>query len=107
MMYKISFYVPESHLESVKEALFKKGAGRIGLYDKCAWQTKGQGQFRPLKGSDPYKGTTGKVEKVEEFLVEMVCEKNVIKEVLKELVNAHPYEEPAYSAFEVKILSDF
>ncbi len=47
-MYKICFYVPESHLEKVKEALFATGAGRIGDYDHCCWQTRGTGQFRPL-----------------------------------------------------------
>lgn len=48
-MYKITFYVPESHLESVKTALFDQGAGKIGHYDCCAWQAEGIGQYRPLK----------------------------------------------------------
>ena len=96
-MYQIVFYVPESHLEPVKEALFKAGAGKIGDYECCAWQTLGQGQFRPLEGSDPYLGQTGEVEQVAEYKVELVCEKAVLKSAITAMLAAHPYEEPAYS----------
>ncbi|MEQ8952612.1 MAG: NGG1p interacting factor NIF3, partial [Gammaproteobacteria bacterium] len=58
-LYKIEFYVPESHLEQVKSAMFAAGAGRAGEYDSCAWQTLGQGQFRGLEGSSPYLGQSG------------------------------------------------
>lgn len=53
-MYKLCFYVPESHLDVVKQAVFAAGGGRIGAYDSCCWQSLGQGQFRPLDGSQPY-----------------------------------------------------
>jgi len=96
-MYQIVFYVPESHLEPVKEALFNAGAGRIGDYDSCAWQTLGLGQFRPLQGSDPYLGQTGEVEQVAEHRVELVCEKAALKSAVTAMLAAHPYEEPAYS----------
>ena len=98
-MYQIVFYVPESHLESVKEALFKAGAGKIGDYDCCAWQTLGQGQFRPLEGSDPFIGQTDKVETMAEYKVELVCEKAVLKAAVAAMIAAHPYEEPAYSVW--------
>ncbi|CAN0604364.1 unnamed protein product, partial [Ectocarpus sp. 12 AP-2014] len=73
-MYKICYFVPESHLEETKSALFGAGAGRIGDYDCCAWQSLGQGQFRPLAGSQPFIGQQGQVEKVSEYKVELVCE---------------------------------
>lgn len=95
-MVKLNFYVPESHLEAVKQALFAKGAGKVGDYDSCCWQTKGTGQFRPLEGSNPYLGQQGEVEQAEEYKVEMVCEDGLINAVLDELRRAHPYEEPAY-----------
>ncbi len=95
-MYKLGFYVPPSHLESVKAAVFAAGAGRIGNYDSCAWQTLGQGQYRPLKGSQPYKGQTGIVETVEEYRVELVCKDELIEAVIHTLRAAHPYEEPAF-----------
>ena len=49
-MYKLSFFVPPSHVEVVKDAVFAAGGGRIGNYDHCAWQVLGQGQFRPING---------------------------------------------------------
>ena len=55
-MYKIGIFIPASHLEPVKQAMFAAGAGRIGHYDCCAWQTLGQGQFRPLQDSQPFIG---------------------------------------------------
>ncbi|MDF2529934.1 MAG: NGG1p interacting factor, partial [Gammaproteobacteria bacterium] len=55
-MHKIVFYVPESHLESVKNAVFEAGAGRFPNYEHCCWQVLGQGHFKPKKGSKPYIG---------------------------------------------------
>ena len=95
-MFKLCFYVPESHLEEVKVAVFAAGAGRIGDYDSCCWQVPGQGQFRPLVGSKPFLGQEGTVEKVAEYRVEMVCEGQSIRAVVAALLEAHPYEEPAW-----------
>ena len=67
---KIEFYVPESHLETVKSAMFSAGAGKAGLYDSCAWQTAGEGQFRPLPGSRPFLGEQDKLETVVELLLD-------------------------------------
>lgn len=106
-MYQINFYVPESHCEKVKLALFNAGAGCIGDYDNCAWQVLGQGQFRPLKNSDAFIGQVDTLEKIAEYRVEMVCEKKIIKAVLQALITAHPYETPAYGVFDVKTISDF
>lgn len=94
---KLEFYVPESHLGEVKAALFAAGAGRVGDYDCCAWQTPGQGQFRPLTGSSPYLGEAGRLETVQEYKVELVCEESLIKDVVAALKAAHPYEEVAFS----------
>lgn len=96
-LYKIEFYVPESHLDSVKTALFTAGAGRVGDYDSCAWQTLGQGQYRPLQGSSPHQGEAGKIETIAEYKVEMVCQKSCVAAVIAALLEAHPYEEVAYS----------
>lgn len=101
-MYKISFYVPESHLEIVKNALFQVGAGKIGNYDCCAWQTKGVGQYRPLEGSNPLIGKENSINTLEEYLVEMVCENALIKEVVEALKASHPYETPAYAIWEIR-----
>lgn len=91
-MYKICYFVPESHLDETKHALFGVGAGRIGDYDQCAWQILGRGQFRPLDGSQPFIGQAGVLETAAEYRVELVCARNAITA----LKAAHPYEEPAY-----------
>ncbi|GLS89317.1 structural toxin protein (hemagglutinin/hemolysin) RtxA [Psychromonas marina] len=106
-MYQLIFYVPEAHCEMVKSALFDAGAGKVGNYDHCAWQVLGTGQFRPLKNSDAFIGEVDKLEKLAEFRVEMVCEKQQIKSVLTALIDSHPYQTPAYSVIDIKTLDDF
>lgn len=96
-MYKICFYVPESAVEIVKQAMFTAGAGRIGNYDSCCWQVLGSGQFRPLENSQPNLGKLGEVEIVSEYKVEMVCEEKIMEDVVEALRQSHPYEEPAYN----------
>lgn len=95
-MLSLVFYVPESHLSSVKNALFAAGAGKIGNYDCCAWQIKGDGQFRALKGSSPYLGKIGEIEHTVEWKVEMVFDNHLREKVLAALIASHPYETPAY-----------
>lgn len=95
-MYKLTVYIPESHLETVKEALFAAGAGRYAAYDRCCWQVLGLGQFRPLEGSRPFLGTAGVDERVAEYRVEMLCEDRDVARVEQALRAAHPYEEPAF-----------
>lgn len=96
-MYQLSFYVPQEDLEQVKTALFAKGAGKYRNYDCCCWQVLGQGQFRPLSGSNPHIGQVGDVEMVTEYKVEMLVDDALIREVVAELIHVHPYEEPAYA----------
>lgn len=103
-MYKLGFYVPESHLEAVKQAVFDAGAGRIGSYDSCCWQTCGEGQFRPLAGSQPYIGQPGEIECVTEYRVEMVCSDDCARAAVEAMRKAHPYEEPAWDL--VQLVSD-
>ena len=95
-MYSLVFYVPESHLESVKHAVFSAGAGSMGNYDSCCWQVKGLGQFRPAKGATPFLGKVGELEFVDEYRVEMVLREEVKASVLAALLLAPPYEEVAY-----------
>lgn len=100
-MYKLVFFVPASHLEVVKTAVFAAGAGRIGNYDQCCWQVEGQGQFRPLSGAKPYTGEPGQLSREPEWRVEMVCADEHIRAVRDALLKAHPYEEPAYDIWQL------
>lgn len=99
--YKVEFYVPTDHAEVVKDSMFAAGAGKLGHYDRCCWQTVGTGQFRPLEGSTPFLGKAGHTETVEELKVEMICDAESIAAVIKALRSTHPYETPAYSFWPV------
>ncbi|MFT5575111.1 MAG: hypothetical protein ACI89D_000625 [Bermanella sp.] len=100
-MYKLIVFVPESHTEAVKTALFDAGAGRLGDYDSCAWQTLGTGQFRPLAGSRPFLGKQDEVESVAEYRIEMLCAAACLKPVVAALRASHPYEEPAFELIQL------
>jgi hypothetical protein len=100
-MYKLGFFVPPSHVEQVKAALFEAGAGRLGNYDSCCWQTLGEGQFRALQGSDAFIGELGKIEKVREYRVELVCEDDKLTAAVAALRASHPYEEVAFDVVQL------
>lgn len=100
-MYLLCFYVPESHLDLVKNAIFATGAGKFDHYQHCAWQVIGQGQFMPLAGSNAFVGTPGQLEKVAEYKVEILCTEKQIKPAIIALKNSHPYETPAYQIFKL------
>lgn len=103
-MYKLAFFVPVQDAEAVKEAVFATGAGRIGDYEACCFQTLGSGQFRPLAGANPHIGTVGDLARVEELKVELVCEDALIQAAVAALKLAHPYEEPAYDVWRLETL---
>lgn len=95
-MLKLTFYVPVEFSETVKNALFDVGVGKIGNYDRCSFETLGQGQFRALKGANPTVGKIDSVEKISELRVEMVMDDHILSDAVKALKNSHPYETPAY-----------
>lgn len=101
LMYKLVFFVPGSHLEAVKSAVFAAGAGRIGDYDQCCWQVEGIGQFRPLAGSNPFVGEQNQLAQEPEWRVELVVADEHISAAKTALLNAHPYEEPAYDIWQL------
>lgn len=101
-MFKICLYVPENSVETVKQALFDAGAGRIGNYDCCCWQTIGTGQFRPLENSQPAIGTRNKIESLSEIKLELVCDDALVKQAVDAMKQSHPYEEPAYHVWRLE-----
>jgi len=88
-------FVPPSHRESVLTALFEAGAGKYKDYDHCAFVSSGQGRFRPLRGSKPFRGTLDRDELVEEERIETLVLDDLVDLVLQALRKAHPYQEPA------------
>ena len=99
--YRLDVYVPDSHVEAVKTAIFEAGAGYFGNYDSCCWQTEGTGQFRPLESSHPFYGELGRVEHVKEWKLEFVVEESVLGAVLEAMKESHPYETPSFQYWPV------
>jgi hypothetical protein len=95
-MLQVIVFVPETHKEKVKTAMFLAGAGKWGNYDSCCFEHAGVGQFRPLEGSRPFIGSKGEVELVSEVKLEMICDEENYSNVIKAMKLAHPYETPAY-----------
>lgn len=98
-LYKVVFYVPESHETIFRETIGDSGAGHIGNYSHCTFQTPGQGTFKPLEGTNPYIGFTNELEKVSELRMETIVKQKDLTRVIDELVASHPYEEPAYDIY--------
>jgi hypothetical protein len=96
---KLVVFVPREALESVRDALFAAGAGRIGNYERCSWYTAGTGTFRGGAGSDPAIGEAGREERVSELRLETVYPEERHDEVIAALRGAHPYEEPAFDVY--------
>ncbi len=101
-MYKIIFFVPTTHLEEVKTAMFNQGAGRANNYNQCAWQILGEGQFFALDQAKPYLGKKNELTQVPEYYVEMFCDSEIIHDVVTALKKSHPYEEPAYQVIKIE-----
>ena len=100
-MYKLTFFVPIDSAENVKQAVFSAGAGKIGNYEHCCFQTKGMGQFKPLDSANPTIGKVGELTIVEELKIELVCSDDNIKKAVSALIESHPYETPAYEVIKL------
>lgn len=98
-MLTLVVYVPNTHVDAVKEALFAAGAGELGDYRRCSWQVQGTGQFEPLPAANPFIGEAGQLERVPEWRVEILVREAVLPAVIQALKQAHPYEEPAYAVY--------
>lgn len=96
---KLVVFVPREALDTVREALFEAGAGRIGDYERCSWYTQGTGTFLGGVGTDPSVGESGREERVAELRLETVFPEERHEEVVAALRRAHPYEEPAFDVY--------
>jgi len=92
-------FVPREALDTVRDALFAAGAGRIGDYERCSWYTDGTGTFKGGQGTRPSVGESGREERVLELRLETVFAEESQDAVLAALRAAHPYEEPAFDIY--------
>jgi hypothetical protein len=96
---KLVVFVPREALDTVREALFAAGAGRIGDYERCSWYTAGTGTFLGGAGTEPTIGMAGREERAPELRVETVVPGDRVEAVVAALLAAHPYEEVAYDLY--------
>ncbi len=89
-------FVPAEALDSVRDALFSAGAGRIGDYERCSWYVEGTGSFLGGESTSPALGESGREERVSELRLETVFPEERHEAVVAALRAAHPYEEPAF-----------
>ncbi|TAK69171.1 MAG: Nif3-like dinuclear metal center hexameric protein [Actinomycetota bacterium] len=98
---KVVVFVPPDDVEAVADAMADAGAGQLGDYDRCSYLTDGEGRFRPLPGAMPAVGQVGQLTSVVERRLEMLVPRQRRVEVVRALVAAHPYQEPAYDVIEL------
>lgn len=101
---KIVVFVPESHADSVREAMGMTGAGKIGNYTFCSFSSKGTGRFKPEDGAHPAIGEVGKLESVQEERIEVVCDRSILQDVIVAIKKVHPYEEVALDIYPLEDL---
>lgn len=99
---KLVTYIPESHLDKVRNAIFDAGAGMVGNYDRCGFATQGTGSFRGNEMTDPFVGEPGKMHFENEVRFETVMFTHMRDRVVEALLDNHPYEEVAYDLYSLE-----
>ncbi|MDO4784743.1 MAG: hypothetical protein Q3997_06640 [Propionibacteriaceae bacterium] len=102
----IVVFAPLSHADAVREALASAGAGRIGEYSACSFSAPGQGRFLPSPAARPHLGAAGRLEVVDEVRIECVCPAQAARTAVQAMLDAHPYEEPAYHCYPALTLAE-
>lgn len=106
-MCKCQVYVPTTHAQAVRDAIITHNACRIGAYEGCSFMTVGEGTFKPLETANPYIGTAGCLEQVEECVISFMSEESRVRSIMAAIQQVHPYEEIAYDVFELKNMSKY
>lgn len=99
---KLVVFCPDAHAEELRQALFSAGAGRIGNYDACSFNTSGEGSFRANAEAKPFVGEVNKMHREPEIRIETVFPKYLAKQVIKAMKATHPYEEVAYDIYQLE-----
>jgi dinuclear metal center YbgI/SA1388 family protein len=93
---KLITFCPEDKAAQVREAIFAAGAGTIGNYSECSFNSSGMGTFKAGNNTQPYVGEKGKQHQEKEIKIETIYPSEIESRLLKALFTAHPYEEVAY-----------
>lgn len=101
-LYKLAVYAPVTHEAVVRQALGESGAGYIGNYSNCTFNSQGIGTFKPEDNSNPFIGEKGKIEEVEEVKIETIVPSSILEKTISKMIKAHPYEEVAYDVYKLE-----
>ena len=93
---KLITFVPLQQAENVRESLFNAGAGQIGNYQKCSYNSEGTGTFEGNENANPFVGNRNKIHYENETRIEVILPIHLKNRIIKALLASHPYEEPAY-----------
>jgi dinuclear metal center YbgI/SA1388 family protein len=96
---KLVTFSPPDAVEAVREALAAAGAGIIGAYTRCSFESEGWGRFVAGAGAQPHVGEAAGENRVAEVRLEMVLPAALLGEVVEALQASHPYEEPAFDLY--------
>ncbi len=96
---KLITFCPSDHADKVREALFSAGAGQIGNYDCCSFNTPGTGSFRASEETNPFVGERNSIHVEEEIRIEVIFPKYIEQRLIEALIRCHPYEEVAYDIY--------
>ena len=91
---KIVTFCPPEATSRIRDGLAAVGAGIIGNYKRCSFELYGSGTFHGNDSSNPQVGTSGRLQRVGETRLEMVCPSNALPGAIRALASFHPYEEP-------------
>lgn len=95
-MFKLSVFVPISHVDKVADAVHSAGGGIIGEYSHCSFRTIGTGTFKGSQKSNPRTGKKLQVESVDEIKLEIIIDSFSSSRIISKMIDSHPYEEVAY-----------
>ncbi|MCK9618392.1 MAG: Nif3-like dinuclear metal center hexameric protein [Lentimicrobiaceae bacterium] len=93
---KLITFCPEMNANQVRKALFDAGAGNIGNYDACSFNSAGWGTFRANESANPFVGEVNQIHEEKEIKIEVIYPEFIENRLLKALIQNHPYEEVAY-----------
>lgn len=99
---KVAVYVPTSYADAVADAMHACGAGNIGDYEYCSYRIAGEGRYRAKAGAHPFVGTPGEMHSEPETRIEVIADAAVKDRVVQAMLQAHPYEEPAYDVLQLQ-----
>ncbi|MEY2701651.1 MAG: hypothetical protein RLY43_284 [Bacteroidota bacterium] len=101
-IHKLITYAPLENADTVRNALFNAGAGTIGNYENCSFNTKGLGTYKGNEKSNPVVGNRFEFVKSEELKIEVTFEKQLEGKILNALFKNHIYEEVAYELYQLE-----